>query len=57
MIGQGQRDYNAFYYDSGEPSGSITKYGWAHIFVLKPDEDMANVLKSATRLLINPKES
>lgn len=34
----------------------MTKYGWAHIFVLKPDEDMANVLKSATRLLINPKD-
>jgi len=51
----GTENYNAFYYDSGEPSGSITKYGWAHIFVLKPDEDMANVLKSATRLLIDPK--
>ena len=51
----GTENYNAFYYDSGEPSGSITKYGWAHIFVLKPDEDMANVLKSATRLLINPR--
>jgi len=40
----GTENYNAFYYESGEPSGSITKYGWAHIFVLKPDEDMANVL-------------
>ena len=55
----GTENYNAFYYDSGEPSGSITKYGWAHIFVLKPDEDMADssdILKHATRLLINPKD-
>jgi hypothetical protein len=56
----GFADYSAFDYRSGEPSGSITKAGWAHIFVLKPDEDLADsssidILKHATYLLINPK--
>ena len=57
----GFADYSAFDYRSGEPSGSITKAGWAHIFVLKPDEDLADsssidILKHATYLLINPKD-
>jgi hypothetical protein len=56
----GFADYSAFDYRSGEPSGSITKAGWAHIFVLKPDEDLADsssidILKHAAYMIINPK--
>jgi hypothetical protein len=57
----GFADYSAFDYRSGEPSGSITKAGWAHIFVLKPDEDLADsssidILKHAAYMIINPKD-
>ena len=57
----GLADYGAFDYRSGEPSGSMTKYGWANIFVLKPDDDLSDsssidILKHATYLLINPKD-
>ena len=57
----GFEDYGAFNYRSGEPSGSITKGGWANIFVLKPDDDLSDsssidILKHATYLLINPKD-
>ena len=57
----GLADYGAFDYRSGEPSGSITKAGWAHIFVLKPDEDLADsssidILKHAAYMIINPKD-
>ena len=57
----GLADYGAFDYRSGEPSGSITKGGWAHIFVLKPDEDLADsssidILKHAAYMIINPKD-
>ena len=57
----GFEDYTAFYYKSGQPSGSITKAGWANIFVLKPDDDLSDsssidILKHATYLLINPKD-
>ena len=57
----GFEDYGAFNYRSGEPSGSITKAGWAHIFVLKPDEDLADsssidILKHAAYMIINPKD-
>ena len=57
----GFADDSAFDYRSGEPSGSITKAGWAHIFVLKPDEDLADsssidILKHAAYMIINPKD-
>lgn len=57
----GFADYSAFDYRSGEPSGSITKAGWAHIFVLKPDEDLADsssidILKHAAYMIISPKD-
>lgn len=57
----GFADYSAFDYRSGELSGSITKAGWAHIFVLKPDEDLADsssidILKHAAYMIINPKD-
>lgn len=56
----GAENYNAFRYRSGEPSGSITKYGWAHIFVLKPDDDLSysssiEMLRHAAYMIINPK--
>ena len=57
----GAENYNAFRYRSGEPSGSITKYGWAHIFVLKPDDDLSysssiEMLRHAAYMIINPKD-
>lgn len=57
----GFEDYRAFEYRSGEPSGSITKYGWASIFVLKPKKDLAgssstDILKHAAYLIINPRD-
>jgi hypothetical protein len=57
----GLADYGAFDYRSGEPSGSMTKYGWANIFVLKPDDDLSDsssidILKHAAYMLINPKD-
>jgi len=56
----GFADYSAFDYRSGEPSGSITKAGWAHIFVLKPDDDLSysssiEMLRHAAYMIINPK--
>jgi len=57
----GFADYSAFDYRSGEPSGSITKAGWAHIFVLKPDDDLSysssiEMLRHAAYMIINPKD-
>jgi len=57
----GLADYGAFDYRSGEPSGSMTKYGWANIFVLKPDDDLSDsssidILKHAAYMIINPKD-
>lgn len=56
----GFEDYGAFYYKSGEPSGSITKYGIVDILVLKPKEDLAgsnsiDILKHAAYMFINPR--
>ena len=57
----GAENYNAFLYRSGEPSGSMTKYGWANIFVLKPDDDLSDsssidISKHAAYMIINPKD-
>lgn len=54
----GLADYAAFYYKSGEEY-PITQTGWASIFILKPDEDMADkesadILRAATYLIIDP---
>lgn len=59
----GTADFSPFYYRSGEPSGSITKGGWANILVLTPKKDYledyerspSDILKHATDLFINPR--
>jgi len=55
----GLEDYGAFSYKSGQPSGSITKYGFVYIFILNPNEDLADsssidILRHAAYLIIDP---
>jgi hypothetical protein len=57
----GLEDYGALWYRSGEPSGSITKNGLANIFVLDPNEDLADsgsidILRHAVYMYIDPRD-